>query len=93
MIIEKEKLVKAIIKSFVLFKEKFIPTIILVGLPMLFYIPIIALDYNAAFLIYNVFPESILLVSFLGQIISTLVIDPLVTIPTTILYLRHKESK
>jgi len=93
LIIDREKLIKSIIKSFGLFKKLFIPTIVLVGLPMLVYIPILVLNYNTLFLIYRVFPEFILLVSFLGIIISSLVIDPIVTVSATNLYLINKQEK
>ena len=92
LIIEKQKLIKAVIGSFVLFKKLFIPTLILVGLPMLVYIPIIILNSKTAFLIDKVFPEFILLVSFLSIIISSLVIVTIVTVSTTFLYLASKES-
>lgn len=91
VMIEKQKLSKAIIGSFILFKKLFIPTLILVGLPMFVYIPIIVLSYKTAFLIDKVFPELVLWISFLGIIISSLVIDTIVTISTTFLYLAHKE--
>lgn len=93
LMIEEEKLIKSIVKSFILFKKLFIKTLILVGLPMLLYIPIMVLLNNSAFLISNVFPESILLVLILGGIISSLIIDPIVTISTTFLYLMNKEKK
>lgn len=92
LIIEKEKLIKSIIKSFGLFKKLFIPTLILVGLPMFIYIPILVLNYNTLFLIYRVFPEFILLVGFLGIIMSSLIIDPLVTISTASLYLNTRSK-
>lgn len=91
VMIEKQKLIKAVIGSFILFKKLFIPTLILVGLPMLVYIPIIVLNYKTAFFIDKVFPELVLWISFLGIIISSLIIDSLVTISTTFLYLAHKE--
>lgn len=93
LIIANEKFNKAIIKSFALFKGLFIPTIILVGLPMLIYIPIIVLQYNSAVLINKLFPESVLYVLICGIIISALAIDPLVTISTTQLYLINKEKQ
>jgi hypothetical protein len=93
LMIEKEKTFKAIIRSFVLFKKLAVPTIILVGLPMLFYIPILVLSYNSAFLIDKIFPEFVILVSFLGILISSLVIDILVTVSTTNLYLINKGNQ
>lgn len=92
IIIEKEKLIRAIIKSFALFKKLFVPTIILVGLPMLIYIPLLILQYNTAFLINRLFPEFIMLLSVLGIITASLLIDPLVTVSTTLLYLMNKEK-
>lgn len=94
LIIGNKNLIKSIVTSFALFKKLFIPTLILVGLPMLFYLPIMVLNYNTLFLIYRVFPEFVLLVSFLGIIMSSLVIDPLVTISVTLFYLdtTHKDA-
>jgi hypothetical protein len=92
LIIEKQKLIKAVIGSFVLFKKLFIPTLILVGLPMLVYIPIIVLNSKTAFLIDKVFPEFVLWVYFFGIVISSLLIDPIVTVSTTFLYLLNKEQ-
>jgi len=93
LMLDKEKLLKAIWKSFVLFKKLFLPTLCLVGLPMLLYIPIIVLSYHNAFLIYKLFPEFILWVAFLSMVVSSLIIDPLVTVATTLLYLEHKGNK
>jgi len=92
LMIEKEKLLKSMVKSFRLFKKFFIPTIILVGLPMLLYIPIMVLNSNTAFLIQKLFPEFILWVAILNIIVSSLVIDALITVSTTILYLENKEG-
>lgn len=92
LIIDKEKLNKSLIKSFGLFIKFFIPTLILVGVPLVIYIPIIILDYKTAFLINKLFPEIILLVLFLSTIVSSLVIDPLVTLSTAHLYLMNKEK-
>lgn len=90
LIIENKKLTKAIAGSFALFKKLFIPTIILVGLPMLIYIPIIVLNGNTVLLITKLFPEIIVFVSFLGIIVNSLVIDPIVTISATFLYLKNQ---
>lgn len=92
LLIEKEKLLKSILKSFVLFKKLFIPTLILVGLPMLAYVPIVILSYNPAFLMDRLFPEIILWVLFLGSVISALVIDPLVTVSAAWLYLINRDN-
>lgn len=92
LIVENKNLFKVIIESFVLFTKLFIPTMVLVILPILLYIPIIVLQYNTSCLINNVFPESVLIISFVSLIISSLVIDFLITVSTTFLYLKNKES-
>jgi hypothetical protein len=93
LIIENEKLLGAIWRSFILFKKLFIPTTILVALPMLFYIPIVILQHKNAFLVYRVLPEIVLLISVLNAVVSALVIDCLMTVSTTVLYLLHKEKQ
>ena len=92
LIIDKGKLLGSIWKSMVMFKKLFVPTIILVAFPMLLYVPIILLNSNSDFLMNKLFPEFMLIVTFSGILLSSLVIDPLVTISTTYLYLFNKES-
>lgn len=92
LIIGEEKFIKSVLKSFMFFKKNLAVTIVLVGFPMLFYIPIIVLNYNTAFLVYNLFPEFILLVVISSIIVSSLIIDPLITISTALLYLHNKEN-
>jgi len=92
LLIEGETLTKAILKSFALFKKLFVKTIILVGLPMLIYIPIIVLQSDSAFLITRLFPEAVLLTAILSLIINSLIIDFLITLTTTHLYLMHRDE-
>ena len=87
-----QKFLKAIFTSFVVFKRYFVVSFVLVGLPMLFYIPVVVLYSNTPFLIDKVFPEVILLVATLGVIINSLIIDPLVTISTAVLYSQEKDK-
>ncbi len=91
LIIEKEKLVKSIWKSFVIFKKLFIPTLILVTLPTLLFVPMVILQQKSVFLIYRVFPESVLLLLILDAVIACLVIDPLITVAATVMYLMNKD--
>ena len=88
---ENEKTIKAIGKSLFRFKRFFVPTLILVGVPMLFYIPIIVLNSNIPFLIMRLSPESVLGVAFLSIIIGSLIIDAVITIATTFFYLENKK--
>ncbi len=86
-----ENLFKALIKSLVFFRKNIAITLILVGLPMLIYIPIIILNANTVFLISRFIPESVLYVSILSLIFSSLIIDPLITVSTALLYIRKNE--
>jgi len=92
LLIEGETLTKALLRSFLLFKKFFFKTILLIGLPMLIYIPIIVLQADSAFLITRLFPEVILWVAIISLIVSSLVIDLLITLSTTHLYLMHKNE-
>lgn len=90
LIIGKEKTFAAIVKSFVLFKKLFLPTIILTGLPMLMYIPMAVLNYNNVILIDKFFPEITLWVLALTTLITSLAIDSVITVSTTLLYLEKE---
>lgn len=90
LIADEEKLLKAIGKSMKLFKKAFGKTLIIVGLPMLFLIPVIILNFNISFLVNNIFPESVLIFSFLSLIITSLIVEPLVSISSAFFYLESK---
>ena len=92
LMIGKEKLFKAIWKSFVFFFKNIWQTFLIVTLPFLFYIPIIILQYKTAYLIDNVFPEMVLIVAYTGTLLSSLVVDLFVTMSATLYYLNNKES-
>ena len=92
LLIGGETLTKAVFKSFVLFKKLFVKTILLVSLPMLAYVPIIILQSDPAFLITRLFPEAVLLVTILSLIVSSFIVDLLITLAATNLYLTHKNE-
>lgn len=93
LIIEKGDFLRAMAKSLNMFRKYFLQTLLLVGLPILIYVPVLMLNYNASFLVNRLFPESILLVLFFGIIASSLVIDPVITVSTCVFYLLTKEHK
>lgn len=93
MIIAKEKFIKAIVKSVILFKKTFITTSLLVGLPMLAYIPIILLNYNAGFLIQKTHPWSMFIILFLGIAANSLIIDSIVITSSTVFYLMKTQKQ
>lgn len=93
LIIEKEKLIRAIGRSFVIFKKLFFRTLLLMLLPMLLYVPVIILNYYNGYLIDTLFPEFVLVVMLLSVVMNSLIIDPLVTISSTYFYLQYREKK
>ncbi len=90
---ENKRLVPALARGLNVFGKLFAPTMILVILPMIVYIPIIVLNYNILYLVNNVFPESVLLLLLASTVISSLFIDPLITVSTANLYLNSGRSK
>ncbi|MFC1709813.1 hypothetical protein ACFL2J_07160 [Candidatus Omnitrophota bacterium] len=84
---------KAILRSIILFFKSFFPTIFLVGIPMLIYIPKVILDLNSASLMYRFFPEVVIGFSVLGIVLSTLIMDPIITVCATVLYLKKREEE
>ncbi|MFH1414324.1 MAG: hypothetical protein ABIG56_05710 [Candidatus Omnitrophota bacterium] len=92
LIIERESFFRSLTRAAILFRKLIIPTLILVGLPMLTYLPILILQFNKGYLINSVFPESIVLVTLVGMLLTTMVIDPLVTISTALFYLSKRKQ-
>lgn len=90
---DNKNILKSLAGSVVFFGKNFFASILLVGLPMLLYVPIILLNANVRFLINDVFPESVAVVSSFGIVISSLIIDPIVTVTTAYLYLTRKEPE
>ncbi len=92
IIIDNKKFFPAILRSFRFFKKYFFVTLVLVGAPLLLYLPIAVFNFNAAVLMSKLYPEIILLIAILGIVISSLIIDLLVTLTTTLLYQSEKEK-
>ncbi len=92
LVIEKVNPFKALLGSCGLFFKSFFPTIMLVGIPMLAYVPIIILQYNTLFIINKFYPELVLFVAFLNVLITSLFVDVLITVSTTLYYLKKKDS-
>jgi hypothetical protein len=86
LILKEDGFIPTVIKSAVFLRGYFLKTVFLVALPMLAYIPIIVLNYNTGFLIDKFFPECILLIAVGSIVITSLIIDPLVTVSTALLY-------
>jgi hypothetical protein len=93
LMLEDSKLFVALGRSVVLFFKLFIPTVVLIGLPLLTYIPVIVLQYNTPLLISKVFPEAVLYVCIIAAILNSFVIDMLITVSTTVLFLQNRDLK
>jgi hypothetical protein len=93
LIFEKAKLWKSILKSMSFFKERWVSTLILVGIPMLIYVPFSILLQKPGFLINKFFPEFVAHVILLGIIVNFLLIDPLITVSAALFYLSRRKEK
>jgi hypothetical protein len=92
LVIDNEKLLRAIGKSVILFKKLFLQSLVIVTLPSLLYIPFIILNYNTPFLIQNLFPEAVLLTLIAALTVNSLIIDTMMTSTSTVLFLLYKEQ-
>lgn len=92
VIIEEKKIWPAIKRSVSFCQRAFLPTLVLVGLPMLMYIPMLILKVKLPLLMSKVFPEAVLIFIGLGIVISA-IMDCLITSSTTVLFLNKKEGK
>jgi hypothetical protein len=91
IVIEKLKIFPAILKNFRVLFHSFPTTILIVGLPSLFYLPILALRNNVPFLMHSLAPEIQLIVIILSLLIS-MGVDLMIIVSTTTLYLFVKEN-
>lgn len=91
LMIGNKKLLGALRGSLMFFVKYPRQTLLIAALPFLIYIPIIILQYRTEYLINNVFPEIVLYVAYASAILSSLVIDVLVTTSASIFYLNNKE--
>lgn len=92
LVFENYNFLRAFFKTFLIFKRLFVPTLLLISVAMLVYVPITILKHSTPFLIDKTFPEFILLVAILGIVVGNLVIDAFITLSTAFLYLIYKEE-
>jgi hypothetical protein len=86
VMIEEKRTWSAIKRSTTFARSIFLPTLLLVVIPTLIYIPMLILRGKLPLLMSKFFPEVVLIILGLGIIISV-VIDCLITCSTTILFL------
>lgn len=92
LILNDKKFFQAIFSSLNFCRKNLFITLLLTGIPMILYIPIIILNNNTALLIDKMFPEIALLLCIASIIVSSLIIDPVITISTALLYIDKREK-
>lgn len=92
LMLSDKKFFHAIFSSLNFCRKNFIITAVLIGIPFIIYIPIIILGSNTALLIDKTFPEIALLICIASIIVSSLIVDPLITISTALLYIDAKKT-
>jgi hypothetical protein len=88
-----KKFIGAMAGSFMFFIKNPVVTLLLVGIPLLISVPLIFLNYNAAYLMGPFSPEIILWLGFLGIIVNSLILDPLITLTTATFYLEKRAKQ
>jgi len=88
-----KKFIGAIAGSFMFFIKNISITLLLVGIPLLISVPLIFLNYNAAYLMGPFSPEVILWLGFAGIVVNSLILDPMITLTTAAFYLEKRGKK
>ncbi len=92
VVIEEKKIWPAIKRSASFCFGAFLPTLILVGLPTITYLPILILKGKLSLMASKILPEAILFFVGLGIIISV-IMDCLVTSSTAVFFLNKRKSE
>ena len=87
IVIKEKKFLAALISGIVLFFKRFLKTFAAVLVPMFLYIPVTMLRSNMGLLADMFMPESIVVVLFIGIIVGTVIVDALVTLATTLIFI------
>lgn len=93
VVIKGKKFLVALVLGVKLFLKNWLKTLVVVTIPMLLYIPVTMLRNNSAVLADKFSPEIVVSVLFVGIIIGTVVVDALVTIVTTLLFIEATEHE
>jgi hypothetical protein len=93
LLIGEQKLFVSISKSAGFFLKNIWQTLCIVTLPFFLYIPIIIFQYKTSYLIDNFFPEIVLYIAYASIVLSSLIIDVLVTVSSAMFYLNNRETK
>jgi len=92
IVIKGKKFLAALWSGVVLFAKNALRTLVLVGVPMLLYIPVTIVRSNTNTLADKFGPESIVFVLFVGVLIATFIVDALVTVATTLFFIEATDA-
>ncbi len=92
IIIKGKKFLPALWGGMVLFVKNALRTIVLVGAPMILYIPVTIVRSNINILADKFGPESIVCVLFISVLVSVLVVDALVTVATVLFFIEATDA-
>lgn len=93
IVIKGKKFISAIISGIRLFGRLALKTFFIVLVPMCLYIPVVILTGGMAFLADKFFPEVIIFILFLGVVVGTIIVDSLVTLATTLVFIEEADEK
>jgi len=89
IIIEKKPFFSALVENVRVVAKLFVPTLFLVILPALLYLPVLVFKSKSLYLMEKFFPEAVLLVPMAG-ILVTFFVDLLIITSITILFLKER---
>ncbi len=89
LILERQKLIPALRENFRMVLKYFLPTLILVLIPALVYVPVLLLKSYAVAFVHTTFPETVLIILGAG-IVVTFFIDVWVTVSITTFFLKKR---
>ncbi|MGE5307660.1 MAG: hypothetical protein ACM3OC_01085 [Deltaproteobacteria bacterium] len=87
IMLEDRSFFSSITRSFALFAQWPLVSIMLVAVPVALYVPLMVLQYKTPFFVQNN-PESVLLIAAAGSLVNSLIVDLLVTVSVTYFYLK-----
>lgn len=91
LIIEKRSLLAALKENFTVLKQLLIPTLGVILIPVLFYIPIVIFKHKLPLLVTKTFPE-IVMVALASGIVCSFILEILITMSTTMLFLHLRRG-
>ena len=93
VVIKGKKFLIALFLGMRLFFRSWLKTLIVVTIPMLLYIPVTMLRDNIGMLADKFAPEVVMVVLFVGIVVGTIIVDALVTIVTTLLFIEATDHE